>query len=89
MSIILSRINRILQDIGTWDSENQKFFLDSIAAELDKLESVFRGYSIVVHEAKLPTFGEGGFYYLVEGCEILITNYKIIQGYFFCFSIYF
>ena len=57
--------------------------MDSIAAELDKLESVFRGYSIVVHEAKLPTFGEGGFYYLVEGCEILITNYKIIQGYFF------
>ena len=75
--------NRILQDIRTWDSESQKFFLDSITAELGKLESVFRGYSLVVHEAKLPTFGEGGFYYLVEGSEILITNYKIIEGYFF------
>lgn len=75
--------NRIIQDIRTWDSESQKFFLDSITAELGKLESVFRGYSLVVHEAKLPTFGEGGFYYLVEGSEILITNYKIIEGYFF------
>ena len=38
--------NRILQDIRTWDSESQKFFLDSITAELGKLESVFRGYSL-------------------------------------------
>lgn len=72
----------ILEKIDYWKDEQINFLRKSIQSELDSLEAVFRGFSLRVPKANLPTFGEGGFHDLFIGSESLITNYKIIHGYF-------
>lgn len=74
--------NRILEEINQWDSDQLTFFFESIQPQLESLKSVFRGYSYQVPSANLPVFGEGGLYFLIQGSEVLITNFKILEGYF-------
>ncbi|WP_180046381.1 hypothetical protein [Acinetobacter sp. YH12117] len=71
----------VLTLIDSWQQEQQIFFANSIESELDNLTIVFRGFSHVLPETNLPTFGEGGLYFLLEGSQVLITNYKIIHGF--------
>jgi hypothetical protein len=71
----------ILKLINSCALEQQIFFTNSIELELESLEVVFRGFSHVMPKANLPVFGEGGLYFLLEGSQVLITNYKIIHGY--------
>jgi len=52
--------NAIQLTINRWSVEQELFFMNSIQTELESLESIFRGYSFVIHEAALPSFGEGG-----------------------------
>lgn len=73
----------ILDLINSWKQDQQNYFVSSIQAELESLEAVFRGFSYVMPQANLPVFGEGGLYFLLEGSETLIVNYKIIKSYFF------
>ena len=71
----------ILKLINSWTLEQRIFFTNSIELELESLEVVFRGFSHVMPKVNLPVFGEGGLYFLLEGSQVLITNYKIIHGY--------
>lgn len=71
----------VLRLIESWQQEQQIFFANSIESELDSLITVFRGFSHLIPEANLPDFGEGGLYFLLEGSQVLITNYKIIHGF--------